>query len=89
MVETLSTTLAAWTYVLEVRGNVTGTSGGSYSGTLNVAPVPLPAALPLLFSGLGLLGGGLARRRASGKYPRRTRTSDASHRHCKLAALKA
>jgi hypothetical protein len=58
----LDTDLSAGTYVLEVRGNVTGSSGGSYSGTLNVAPVPLPAALPLLLSGLGMLGG-LARRR--------------------------
>jgi hypothetical protein len=54
MVDSLTATLAAGTYVLEVRGNVTGPSGGSYSGTLNVAPVPLPAALPLLLCGLGL-----------------------------------
>ena len=65
MVDTLSATLAAGTYVLEVRGMATGTSGGSYSGTLNVAPVPLPATLPLLLSGLGLLGG-LLRRGLSG-----------------------
>jgi hypothetical protein len=57
------TTLSAGTYVLEVRGNVTGTSGGSYSGTLNLAPVPLPAAIWLLLSGLGGLGT-IARRRA-------------------------
>jgi hypothetical protein len=61
MVDTLSTTLAAGTYVLEVRGNATG-SASSYSGTLNVAPVPLPATLPLLLSGLGFLGGALRRR---------------------------
>ena len=57
--------LAAGTYVLQVSGLANGQSGGSYSGTLNVAPVstPLPAALPLLLSGLlGLVG--LARRRA-------------------------
>jgi len=41
---------------------VNGTSGGSYSGTLNVNPVPLPAGLPLLLSGMGLLGGWLRRR---------------------------
>ncbi|MBV8341725.1 MAG: FxDxF family PEP-CTERM protein [Gammaproteobacteria bacterium] len=58
----LNATLAAGTYVLEVRGVVTGSSGGEYAGTLQVAPVPLPAALPLLISGLGLLGG-LVRRR--------------------------
>jgi PEP-CTERM motif len=50
------TTLAAGTYVLEIRGDVTGSSGGTYSGELNLNPVPLPAALPLLLSGLGLLG---------------------------------
>lgn len=50
------TVLGAGTYVLEVRGNVTGTNGGSYSGNLNLVPTPLPAALPLLLSGVGLLG---------------------------------
>jgi hypothetical protein len=50
------TVLGAGTYVLEVRGNVTGTNGGSYSGNLNLVPTPLPAALPLLLSGIGLLG---------------------------------
>ncbi len=54
--------LGAGTYVLEVRGDVVGTAGGSYSGNLNLAPVPLPAALPLLLSGLGVLGG-LVRKR--------------------------
>ena len=54
--------LGAGTYVLEIRGDVVGTSGGSYSGNLNLSPVPLPAALPLLLSGLGLLGG-LVRKR--------------------------
>lgn len=49
------TTLNGGTYVLEIRGNVTGADGGTYSGVLNLQPVPLPAALPLLFSGLGLL----------------------------------
>jgi hypothetical protein len=57
------TTLAAGTYVLELRGTSVGAAGGSFSGVLNVTPVPLPAALPLLMSGLGLLG--LRRRRAN------------------------
>jgi hypothetical protein len=60
------TNLAAGTYVLEVRGNVTGTFGGSYTGTLNVAqgmaPVPVPAAFPLMLSGLGFVGAALRRR---------------------------
>jgi hypothetical protein len=54
--------LNAGTYVLEVRGNVTGTAGGSYSGNLNLVPTPLPAALPLLLSGIGLLGAAVRRR---------------------------
>jgi len=48
--------LAPGSYALEVAGTVTGTAGGSYSGTLNLAPVPLPAAFPLLLSGLGAMG---------------------------------
>lgn len=57
-----TTLLAPGTYVLQMRGNVTGTFGGSYAGTMNFAPVPLPAAVWLF--GSGLLGlGGLARRR--------------------------
>ncbi len=59
-----TTTLMPGTYVLEVRGNVTGTFGGSYSGTVNVAPVPVPAALSLLLCGLGALGGAIRRRSA-------------------------
>jgi hypothetical protein len=49
--------LGAGTYVLEIRGLVDGSSGGSYSGVLNVVPVPLPAAGWLLgaIGGLGLL----------------------------------
>ncbi len=61
-VNVLDANLATGNYVLEVRGNVTGSSGGSYSGTLNVSPVPLPAALPLMLSGLGAMGA-MARRR--------------------------
>jgi hypothetical protein len=59
------TMLTAGTYVLEVRGDVVGTAGGSYSGTLNLAPVspvPLPAALPMMLSGLGILGGLIRKR---------------------------
>jgi hypothetical protein len=57
------TGLAAGTYVLQVRGNTTGLAGGTYVGALEVTPVPVPAALPLLLSGLGLLGGMFGRRR--------------------------
>jgi hypothetical protein len=55
--------IPAGSYYLDIRGSVTGTAGGSYLAALNVAPVPLPAALPLLMSGLGLLG--LRRRRTN------------------------
>lgn len=47
--------LASGNYVLEVRGLVTGTAGGSYTGQLTVAPVPVPAALWLMGSALGLV----------------------------------
>jgi hypothetical protein len=58
-----STFLKTGTYVIEVRGDVTGTQGGSYSGTFQLAPpVPLPAAGWLLVSGVGGLLG-FARRR--------------------------
>jgi hypothetical protein len=58
-----NTILAAGTYVLQIRGNVTGSAGGSYAGMLSLVPVPLPAALPMLLAGLAVLGG-VARRRA-------------------------
>jgi hypothetical protein len=50
--------LAPGTYVLQIRGIVTGDPGGSYAGVLNLAalpPVPIPAAGWLLISGLGAL----------------------------------
>ncbi len=56
------TDLSAGTYVLQLRGDVTGTASSSYAGVIDLQPVPLPAALPLLLSGIGLLGG-LARKR--------------------------
>jgi hypothetical protein len=56
------TMLTGGSYVLQVRGEVAGTAGGSYAGTLNLSPVPLPAALPLMLSGLGLLGGMVRKR---------------------------
>lgn len=51
--------LSAGTYVLELRGSVSGSAGGSYSGALNVAPVPVPSAFWLMGSalvGLGTIG---------------------------------
>ena len=49
-------------YWVEVRGIVPGASG-AYGGSFNFTPVPLPAALPLLLSGLGLAGFAGRRRR--------------------------
>lgn len=48
--------VAAGSYTLEITGNVIGTSGGSYSGVLNAAPVPEPGEWSMLLSGISLLG---------------------------------
>ena len=49
--------LAPGGYVFEVRGNLTGASGGSSAGVLNCAsPIPAPAGVGLLFAGLGVVG---------------------------------
>jgi hypothetical protein len=61
---TLPTNFAPGTYDLQIRG-AAGVSGGSYGGNINFAPVPLPAALPLLLSGMGLFGGLMRRRSKS------------------------
>lgn len=45
-------TLAAGEYVLQVSGTNSGSAGGSYTGTLNLSPVPLPPSFPLLLTGL-------------------------------------
>lgn len=45
-------TLAAGSYVLQISGTSSGSAGGSYTGTLNLSPVPLPPSLPLLLTGL-------------------------------------
>jgi hypothetical protein len=48
--------LASNTYTLEVRGDVVGSLGGSYTGSVNVVPVPEPETYALLLAGLGLMG---------------------------------
>jgi hypothetical protein len=58
--------VAAGTYILDIAGIASGDLGGSYVGQLNLAPtspVPLPAGVWLLVSGLGALGGMASRRR--------------------------
>jgi hypothetical protein len=52
-------------YVLQIIGFENGTASGTYNGTLAVTPVPLPAALPLLLTGLSGLGVWGRRRRSS------------------------
>jgi len=57
--------LQANTYTLEVQGDVTGTSGGSYLGALSIAalPIPEPGNYSLMLAGLALVGVIMARRR--------------------------
>lgn len=47
--------LTAGTYTLQIRGTVSGAAGGSYSGVLNIAPVPEPDSYAMLLSGLGFI----------------------------------
>jgi len=61
--ETLPTGFAAGDYILQIRGEA-GASA-SYSGTISFTPVPLPAAVWLLISGLGPLALGAFRRTES------------------------
>jgi hypothetical protein len=62
-----ATNVAAGLYVLEVVGQLSnGATSGSYSGQLSVDPVPLPAAFPLLLSGVaGMFGFGRRRKAAT------------------------
>jgi hypothetical protein len=51
---TMPKAIPAGDYILQVRGEAQ--AGSSYSGTIAFTPVPLPATLIMLLSGLGLLG---------------------------------
>ncbi|MDE2450930.1 MAG: FxDxF family PEP-CTERM protein [Gammaproteobacteria bacterium] len=56
-------TLSAGSYVLQISGTSSGSAGGSYTGTLNLSPVPLPPSLPLLLTALLGLAGLMFRQR--------------------------
>lgn len=59
---TMPTGIAGGSYILQIRGEA-APGGGSYGGTLAFTPVPLPAALPLLLSGIAGVGVLAGRRR--------------------------
>lgn len=44
--------LPAGSYVLEISGTESGSFAGGYTGSLDLAPVPLPASFTLLLTGL-------------------------------------
>jgi hypothetical protein len=44
--------LPAGSYVLEISGTESGTFAGGYTGSLDLAPVPLPASFPLFLTAL-------------------------------------
>jgi len=54
--------LSSGSYILEVRGTVSGSSGGSYSGVLNIAPVPEVAQWVMLLMGFFMTTIAIARR---------------------------
>lgn len=47
--------LSPGSYVIEVRGQATGSAGGSFAGVINVAAVPEPSSMALAAAGFGLL----------------------------------
>ncbi len=52
-------------YVLQIAGLATSAGGGSYTAGIGVTAVPIPAALPLLLSGIAGLGAMARRRKVS------------------------
>jgi hypothetical protein len=58
--------LPAGSYVLEISGTESGSFAGGYTGSIDLAPVPLPASFPLFLTGLIGLGGLFVQRRRNG-----------------------
>lgn len=56
---------SAGIYTLKVDGKFTGTSGGSYSGNVNISPVPEPETWGMTVSGLAAVAFLARRRKAS------------------------
>jgi hypothetical protein len=56
-------TLNAGNYFLQVRGQATGSAGGSYGGVINIAAVPEPEGVLLALAGAGFLAFSLRRAR--------------------------
>jgi len=62
------TLLGAGTYILQIKGDIVGSNGGSYSGVLNVTtPVPEPESYGMLIAGLSLVSV-IARRKSKKAY---------------------
>lgn len=57
-----ASSLAAGNYTLTVSGAVTGTTGGSFGGNLNISAVPEASSLAMMLAGLGLVAGFALRR---------------------------
>ena len=53
-------------YYLQATGTATGSGGGNYLVSLNVAPVPEPETYALMMAGLGLMGFVARRRKQQG-----------------------
>jgi len=59
-----ATNIGAGAHTIVVNGSIAaGSTGGSYAGVLNVAPVPEPATWAMMILGMGMVGMGLRMRR--------------------------